>query len=78
MELQTFLGNCDTSTLYARLGMYETITAQSDLMLRSCCRELCKSDPDTCSSIPGLCFLLDAYILAAVKHWRKLEEKRGN
>lgn len=72
MELQTFLGNCDKSTIYTRLGMYETLSAQSDVILRACCKELCTSDPDTCNSVPGLCFKL--YILASAKYRRKLEE----
>lgn len=77
MELQTFLGDGDKSMLYTRLGKYETLTAVSDAMLRQCCKELCSSDPDTCGALPGLCFKLDAYVLAAVKYWRKLEEKRS-
>lgn len=78
MQLQTFLGDCHKSTIYTRIGMYETLTTVSDTMLRQCCKELCSSDPDTCGALPGLCFKLDAYVLAAVKYWRKLEEKRGD
>lgn len=74
MELETFLRDYDKSTPYTRLGMYEVITTQSDIVLRACCKELCTSDPDTCGALPGLCFKLDAYILAAAKYWRKLEE----
>ena len=77
MKLETFLGNCDKSTIYTRLGMCETLSEQSDIVLRACCKELCTSDPDTCSSVPGLCFKLDAYIVAAAKYWRKLEEKEN-
>lgn len=77
MQLSTFLGDSDKSTAYTRLGMCETLSAQSDLILRACCKELCTSDPDTCGALPGLCFKLDAYIVAAAKYWRKLEEKEN-